>query len=179
MEVRAVAKYIRVQPRKVRLVAAEVSGKPAQRMADVLRFHPSKGACVLRKVILSAIANAQENEGAAPEALVISEIRVDEGPRIKRMHARAMGRGNRILKRTSHITVVVEDVAPTAAVKPHGTKAKARPSFEKPKATKSKAKGETKVSEKDETPKDVVETTTTAPEPETAQEGVQPEESKE
>jgi large subunit ribosomal protein L22 len=140
MEVRAVAKYIKVQPRKVRIVADKVRGIPAQRAADTLKFHPSKGAFHLRKVIISAMANAMENHGVAPENLKLATVMIDEGPKQKRMMARAMGRGNRILKKTSHITVVVEEFEPAAAVKPHGTKAKPRPKFEAPKAKKKPAK---------------------------------------
>jgi len=80
-------------------------------------------------VLISAIANAQENHNLSPEGLRISAILVDEGPRLKRMQARAMGRGNRIIKKTSHITVVVEDYEVARPVKPHGTKAKSRPTF--------------------------------------------------
>lgn len=141
MEVRAVAKYIKVQPRKVRIVADEVRGVPAQRAADVLRFHSSKGAFHLRKVIVSAMANAQENHNVSPENLRIATIMVDEGPKMKRITARSMGRANRILKKTSHITVVVEEYEPDGRIKPHGTKAKPRPKFEAPKPAK-KAKGE-------------------------------------
>ena len=75
------------------------------------------------------MANAAENHGLAPETLKIATIMVDEGPRLKRMTAKAMGRGARILKKTSHITVVVEDVEPTPVVRPHGAKAKPRPTF--------------------------------------------------
>jgi len=129
MEVRAVAKFIRVQPRKVRLVAREVRGAPAALAAHKLRFHPSKGAKALHKVLVSAMANAQENHGISPDLLRISNIAVDEGPHMKRMQARAMGRGNRILKKTSHITVTVEDYDGEQTVKPHGTKAKPRPTL--------------------------------------------------
>ena len=139
MEVRAVAKYIKVQPRKVRIVADEVRGVPAQKAVDVLRFHPSKGAFHLRKVIASAIANAQENHNVPAESLRISTIMVDEGPKAKRIIARSMGRANRILKKTSHITVVVEEYEASGDVKPHGTKPKARPKFDAPKPKKAKA----------------------------------------
>lgn len=138
MEVRAVAKYVRVQPRKVRLVAAEVRGKAALTGADLLRFHPSKGAFCLRKVLLSAIANAQENHGASPERLTIARITVDEGPHGKRIIARAQGRANRILKKTSHITVVVAEAEGSMAKKAEGTKPKPRPKFEAPKPKKAK-----------------------------------------
>lgn len=132
MEVRAVAKYVRVQPRKVRIVADEIRGKSALHSAALLRYHPSKSARALRKVLVSAVANAVENHGLSPEGLNVATIMIDEGPRIKRIQARAMGRANRIIKKTSHITVVVEDVEPTRAVKPHGTKAKPRPTFAAP-----------------------------------------------
>jgi large subunit ribosomal protein L22 len=137
MEVKAVAKYMRVQPRKVRIIADEIRGKSALHAAALLRYHTSKGAKYLRKVLINAMANAQENNNLSAETLVIHAITVDEGPRLKRMKARAMGRGNRIIKKTSHITVVVEDQEPKAAVKPHGTKAKARPTFAAPKGKKN------------------------------------------
>lgn len=137
MEVRATAKYVRVQPRKVRIIADEIRGKYAGHAAALLHHHTSKGAKSLRKVLISAMANAAENHGLAPETLKVTVIMVDEGPRLKRMIAKAMGRGARILKKTSHITVVVEDVEPEAVVKPHGAKAKPRPTF----ATKPAAKG--------------------------------------
>lgn len=142
MEVKAVAKYIKVQPRKVRIVADEVRGKSAVYTAHLLRFHPSKGARVLRKVLVSAIANAVNNHNLPQETLKIATIQVDEGPRMKRIQPRAMGRAYRILKKTSHITVGVEvdEKAGEAQVKPHGTKAKARPTFAAPAKGKGKAK---------------------------------------
>lgn len=141
MEVRAVAKYVKVQPRKVRQVAREVRGKSAVGMVQVLRFHPSKSAFVLRKVLVSAMSNAQENHNLDPDTLRIKAIVVDEGPKQKRIQARAMGRANRIFKKTAHITVVVEDGEAESAVKPHGTQAKARPTLAA-KAGKGKKKAE-------------------------------------
>ncbi len=129
MEVRAVTKYVRVQPRKVRIVADQIRGKYAAHSAALLRYHTSKGAQALHKTLVSAIANAGENLGIPPEALKIRTIMVDEGPRLKRMTAKAMGRGARIIKKTSHITVILEDAEPVRAVKPHGTKAKVRPTL--------------------------------------------------
>lgn len=129
MEIKATGKYIRVQPRKVRIVADELRGKPAAQSAALLRYHPSKSARMLRKVLVSAIANAQENHGLSVDMLRISTIVVDAGPRIKRIQARAMGRAFRIEKKMSHITVGVEDYEGERRIKPHGTKAKARPSF--------------------------------------------------
>lgn len=178
MEVRAVAKYIRVQPRKVRIVAKEVSGKPAEYSAHLLRYHKSKSAAALRKVLVSAMANARENHGIDPENLRISTIMVDEGPHMKRMIARAMGRGNRILKKTSHITVVVEEFEPEAAVKPHGTKAKPRPTFAaaKPKGKKKAEKAvEAAVPAEEPTAEVVEEVVAEAPAPEEVAEATAPE----
>lgn len=129
MEVRAIAKYIRVQPRKVRIIATEVKGKTAAQAANVLAFHTSKGAKELRKVLVSAMANAYANNNIPFEQQKIRTIQVDEGPRLKRMTQKSMGRGARIIKKTSHITVIVEDFEPLAKVKPHGTKAKPRPTL--------------------------------------------------
>src|SRR5579884_586623 len=99
MEVRATAKYVRVQPRKVRIVADELRGASAVHAAGLLRYHPSKGAKALRKVLISAMANAAQNHELSVEDLKIATIMVDEGPRLKRLQARAMGRGNRIIKK--------------------------------------------------------------------------------
>lgn len=132
MEVSATAKYIRVQPRKVRIIADKIRGKNASHATALLNHHTSKGAKVLRKVLISAMANALENNGLAPETLKISTIMVNEGPVLKRMTAKAMGRGGRIQKKTSHITVVVENVEATPPVKPYGTRAKPRPTFNVP-----------------------------------------------
>jgi large subunit ribosomal protein L22 len=132
----------------VRIIADEVRGKTAVQTAALLRYHSSKSAKALRKVLISAVANAVENHGLDPETLKVSTITVDEGPRLKRIQARAMGRANRIIKKTSHITVIVEDFDPEAAVKPHGTKAKARPTFAAPaKGKKAAAAKKTKAKE--------------------------------
>lgn len=138
MEVRAVAKYVKVQPRKVRVVAAEVKGSPAVMSFHQLRFHRSKSALVLRKVLASAIANAENNYGLAPESLRIKSVAIDQGPMQKRMDAKAMGRGVRIRRKTAHITVIVEDYAAEAETKGTG-KAKPRPKFEAPKKAKKAA----------------------------------------
>lgn len=138
MEVRATGKRMRVPPRKARLVASELKGKHALMALAQLRYHPSNGAQLLRKVLSSAVANAVENEGREPESLIISRINVDEGMRMKRMRARAQGRGNRILKRTSHITVVLEDGDPLRPRKSNA-KPKPRPKFGEGGKKKSKA----------------------------------------
>lgn len=165
MEVRAVAKYIKVQPRKVRIIADEVRGQSAAYTSSVLRYHPSKGARVLRKVLESAMANAAENHNIDRDALRIATIMVDEGPRMKRMQARAMGRGNRIVKKTSHITVVVEEYDAQPAAKGQATKAKPRPTFAAPnkKGGKKKAADQPKAAAPVETTDTTAEEVSAAP----------------
>jgi large subunit ribosomal protein L22 len=107
MEVAARLRYARISPQKARLVADQVRGLPVEKAIQLLTFSPKKAAGMIRKVLESAIANAEHNEGADVDELKVSSIYVDEAPTLKRMHARAKGRGNRIIKRTSHITVKV------------------------------------------------------------------------
>jgi large subunit ribosomal protein L22 len=102
---RATAKYVRIAPRKARLVADEVRGKSYPEAASILRFTNKRAARILGDVMNSAAANAEHNDDADPDELFVREIRVDEGPTIKRYRARAMGRATMIRKRTSHITV--------------------------------------------------------------------------
>jgi large subunit ribosomal protein L22 len=107
METKAILRGARISAQKVRLVADQVRGLPVSRASDLLQFSPKKAAHVVRKVLLSAVSNAENNDGADVDDLKVARIFVDEGPALKRFHARAKGRGARILKRTSHITVVV------------------------------------------------------------------------
>ena len=109
MEVGAKLRFARISPQKCRLVADQVRGLPVERALQELTFSPKRAAGIVRKVLESAIANAEHNEGADIDELKVSRIFVDEGPTLKRLRARAKGRANRILKRTSHITVVVAD----------------------------------------------------------------------
>lgn len=109
MEVAAKLRFARVSAQKARLLADQVRGLPIERALQVLAFSPKKAAGIVRKVVDSAIANAEHNEGADIDELRIARITVDEGPSMKRIEARAKGRANRIVKRTSHITVVVSD----------------------------------------------------------------------
>jgi len=109
MEAKAVARYIRISPQKARLVADIVRGQEVGRAINTLRFMPKKGARILRKVIESAVANASQSEAIDVDTLYIKTIHIDGGPTLKRMRARAMGRGARILKRSSHITVVLDE----------------------------------------------------------------------
>lgn len=107
MEARAVLNATRISPQKARLVADLVRGLPVGRARDVLAFSTKKAAFIVKKLLLSAVANAENNLGADVDELRVSQIYVNEGPRLKRFHARAKGRGTRIIKRTSHITIVV------------------------------------------------------------------------
>lgn len=143
-------------------MADEVRGKGAVHAAHLLRFHPSKSARLLRKVLISAIANAGENNGLTPEELKIARIQVDEGPRLKRIQARAMGRAFRIIKKTSHITVVVEDGFESKRIKPHGTQPKKRPTLTAPKP-KAKKQDEAPVVPAETAPVEHVEESAAAP----------------
>ncbi len=107
MEAKAILRATRISPQKARLVADQVRGLPVGRARDLLTFSTKKAAGIVRKVMLSAVANAENNLGADVDELKVVRIFVDEGPVLKRFAARAKGRGTRILKRTSHITVVV------------------------------------------------------------------------
>ena len=107
MEAKAILRTARISPQKARLVADQVRGLSAERAVNLLRFSDKKAAGMIRKVVESAIANAENNQGADIDLLKVKTIMVDEGPTLKRFMARAKGRGTRILKRTSHITVIV------------------------------------------------------------------------
>ncbi|MFO7859083.1 MAG: 50S ribosomal protein L22 [Ectothiorhodospiraceae bacterium] len=109
METAAKLRFARISPQKTRLVADQVRGMPVEAALQQLTFSPKKAAEVVRKVIESAVANAEHNDGADIDELRVQRITVDEGPALKRIQARAKGRANRILKRTSHITVVVAE----------------------------------------------------------------------
>ncbi len=126
-QARAIAKFIRVQPRKARLVIDEIRGRYAEEAQSFLRFIPNRAAGYIAKVLASAVANAQNNHGLEPQNLKLIEARVDEGPRMKRVQPRAQGRAYRILKRTSHITIIVQEVEPRPRKpkKPTGSRAQA------------------------------------------------------
>ncbi len=104
---RAIHKYARISPRKVRLVADLIRGRGVQDALNLLKFSPNRAAVMVSKVLTSAIANANEAE-ANVEDLIVDRAFVDEGPTIKRFQPKDRGRANPIMKRTSHITVVVE-----------------------------------------------------------------------
>ena len=107
MEAKAILRGARISAQKVRLVADQVRGLGVGPATNLLQFSDKKAAHLIKKVLLSAVANAENNLGADVDELKVATIMVDEGPSLKRMHARAKGRGSRITKRTSHITVVV------------------------------------------------------------------------
>lgn len=109
MEVAAKLRGAGLSAQKARLVADQVRGKSVEQALDLLTFSPKKGAAVIKKVLESAIANAEHNEGADVDELKVSTIFVDEGVTMKRIRPRAKGRADRILKRTCHITVKVAD----------------------------------------------------------------------
>jgi len=109
MQTSAKLRYAHLSAQKGRLVADQIRGLPVEQAIDILAFSNKKGAVLVKKVLDSAIANAENNEGADIDELKVSAIFVDEGPTMKRIRARAKGRASRILKRTSHITVTVAD----------------------------------------------------------------------
>jgi len=109
MEVAAKLKHARISPQKCRLVVDQIRGLPVERALQVLTFSPKKAAAIVKKVLESAIANAEHNEGVDIDELKVNRVFVDEGPTYKRWQARAKGSVNHIFKRTSHITVTVAD----------------------------------------------------------------------
>ena len=109
MEITARAKYLRISPLKLRLVARLLPGKKVDDALSMLRFMPQRGARLMRKVVMAAVANAEQRPQIDVDTLVVKGVQVDGGPSLKRFQPRAMGRVNRILKRSSHITVVLKE----------------------------------------------------------------------
>jgi large subunit ribosomal protein L22 len=109
MEITARAKFLRISPRKVRLVAELLPGKKVGDALSLLQFMRQRGAGLVRKVMVAAVANAEQRSQVDVDTLVVKGVQVDGGPSLKRFQARAQGRVNRILKRSSHITVVLTD----------------------------------------------------------------------
>lgn len=109
MEAKAIAKYVRIAPRKARLVIDLIRGKEVGEAIAILRLTPKAASPIIEKVLNSAIANAEHNFSLDVSKLKVSEVFVDPGPTLKRFRPRAMGRASRIHKRTSHITVVVAE----------------------------------------------------------------------
>jgi large subunit ribosomal protein L22 len=111
MEVRAVARYVRISPMKVRMLADAIKGKPVERALEMLRFMPQKGAGIVEKLLRSAVANADQHQDLDIDNLIVGNLVADDGPMFKRFRARARGRGTRILKRTSHVTVSLTEAS--------------------------------------------------------------------
>lgn len=109
MEVAAKLKFARLSPQKCRLVCDQIRGLPIDRALDILKFSRKKSAAMLKKLLDSAIANAEHNHGADIDELKVAKVFADQGPTYKRMQAKAKGRGARILKPTCHITIVLSD----------------------------------------------------------------------
>ena len=109
MEVRAVSKYVRISPTKVQKLVGAIKGQPVESGLQILKYMPQKAAGILEKIVRSAVANADQNSDIDVDLLVSRNITADQGPTLKRWKARARGRGTRILKRTSHITVILDE----------------------------------------------------------------------
>lgn len=109
MATQAILRQAKIAPQKARLVADQIRGLPVESALDILSFSHKKAAVMLKKLLESAIANAENNDGADIDELHVKEIYVDQGPMLKRMQPRAKGRGCRILKRSSHITITVAE----------------------------------------------------------------------
>jgi large subunit ribosomal protein L22 len=124
---RAVARHVRISPNKARRVVNLVRGLPAKEALTVLQFAPQAASEQVYKVLASAIANAENNERLDPDALLVSEAFVDEGPTLKRFRPRAQGRAYRIRKRTCHITIAVEAVQVARPAKKAAAAKKATP----------------------------------------------------
>src|SRR6267142_5744623 len=126
MQTRAILRGARLSAQKGRLVADLIRGKPVDQAMSILGFTPKKGAGILRKLLESAIANAEHNDGADIDALKVKIIHVERGTFIKRFQARAKGRGNRVTKQTCHIFIVVGDEEKKVPAKPAKTSTKAK-----------------------------------------------------
>jgi len=109
MEIRAKARFVRISPQKIRLIMGQVRGKKVEEALNLLSFAPQRGAMILKKLLDSAVANAQQNADTDVDSLYIAKVYADEGPTLKRWRPRAQGRATRIRKRTSHLTVILDE----------------------------------------------------------------------
>jgi large subunit ribosomal protein L22 len=109
MEIKAVARYVRISSQKVHKIIDAIKGKPVEVGLGTLKFMPHKAAAIVEKIVRSAVANAGQNPDIDVDSLVIRNVTADQGPTLKRFKARARGRGTRILKRSSHITVILAE----------------------------------------------------------------------
>src|SRR5207249_1744435 len=137
MEVRAIYKYAKISPFKVREVTREIQGLPVSAALDIIAYSPKKAAALVNKTLKSAVANAENNANLKVDGLVVKEAIVGEGPTMKRMMARARGSGSRILKRSSHIRIVLTDEIKIETRETRKAEQKAR----KKKAGEGKAEG--------------------------------------
>lgn len=158
MEVRAIVRNVRVSPRKARLVCDAVRGKDVRTAMALLRFLPQKTAPIIAKTLKSAMANAENNYDLDPNDLYVKYIFADDAPQIKRGEFRARGRFNRIIKRSCHITVIVDESPEGAQRRATTTRRAARPrpvtqpqAIESGQATASDAAADEKVTETDGT----------------------------
>ena len=108
-EGRATLKFARISSRKIKIVADLIKGKSALEAMNILKFTPKAGAEILEKLLKSAISNAENNNGLSADTLIVTEVFANQGPTMKRLMPKAQGRGARIRKRTSHITVVLKE----------------------------------------------------------------------
>ena len=140
MEVRSILRYAKISPFKVREVTREIQGLPVSAALDLLAFTPKKAAFLIGKTLKSAVANAENNANLKVDGLVVKEAVVGEGPTMKRMMARARGSGSRILKRTSHIRIVMTDEIPIETRETRKAKRKAEEKAAKGEAGATSAK---------------------------------------
>jgi large subunit ribosomal protein L22 len=148
MEVRSIYKYARISPFKVREVTREIQGLPVSAALDLLAFTPKKAAFLIGKTLKSAIANAENNANLKPDGLVVKEAIVGEGPTLKRIMARARGSTSRILKRTSHIRIVLSDEIPIETRETRKAKREQEKNAAKKKTTSEASEGATAASGK-------------------------------
>ena len=148
MQVTSTYRYAKISPFKVREVTRAIQGLPVSAALDLVAFSPKKAASFISKTLKSAVANAENNANLRVDGLVVKEATVGEGPTMKRMMPRARGSGSRILKRSSHIRIILTD---EIEIK---TRDKKKRSKKKPKKTSGKRKGEPKPEEKSETKSD-------------------------
>src|SRR5437588_6815474 len=150
MEVRATYKYAKISPFKAREITREIQGLPVSAALDIVAYSPKKAATLVNKTLKSAVANAENNANLKVDGLVVKEAIVGEGPTMKRMMARARGSGSRILKRTSHIRIVLSDEIPieTRAIKKAKRKAEEKAAKKEGKASETKERSTNSVEKK-------------------------------
>ena len=110
METRASARHVRISPQKIRLIMSQVRGKKIEEALDMLSFSPKKGARILKKLINSAVSNIEQHSSVDFDLYYIKRVYADEGPTLKRWRPRARGRATKIRKRSSHLTVILDEI---------------------------------------------------------------------